>query len=61
MRNSSTPRRSPAEPVKGTTTGNGSPSNPPRPADIHRLACDLAAEWCCRHEEYLLNAFEVMP
>ncbi|HEX4140492.1 MAG TPA: hypothetical protein VHY09_09110 [Candidatus Methylacidiphilales bacterium] len=61
MRHTSHPRRSPQEPVKGTITGKGSPSNPPRPPDLNRLASDLAAEWCCRHDEYLLEAFEVTP
>jgi len=51
MRYFSPPRRSPKEPVKGTHAGKGSPSTPPRPPDLNRLAADLAAEWNCRHEE----------
>jgi hypothetical protein len=57
MRHTSAPRRSPQEPAKGTNAGKGSPSTPPRPPDLNRLAADLAAEWCCRHEEN--EVFEV--
>ena len=55
----SIPRRTPTEPVKGTTTGTGRPANPPRRPDLHRLASELAAEWCGRHEEHASEAFEV--
>jgi hypothetical protein len=57
----STPRRLPKEPDKGTTTGPGSPLNPPSPPEINRLASYLAAEWSCRHEECVPDTHEVTP
>ena len=51
MHHSSPSSRSPQQPVKRTHAGKGSPSTPPRPPDLIRLAADLAAEWNCRHEE----------
>jgi hypothetical protein len=58
MHHSVSPQRSPQQPVKGTRAGKGSPSTPPRPLDLKRLADYLAAEWNCRHEEN--EIFEVV-
>jgi len=57
MHHSPSPHRSPRQPVKRSHATKGSPSTPPRPPDINRLAADLAAEWNCRHEEN--EVFEV--
>ena len=61
MRNSSIPRRSPTEPIQGTTTGKGSPVHSPRWHDLNlnRLACDLAAEWGQPSDDYAQEITEV--
>jgi hypothetical protein len=55
------PRRSHREPEKGKTADPVWSAQPPRRADLNRLAAYLAAEWRCRHDDCAHEAFEVTP
>jgi hypothetical protein len=61
MLHSSNSRRAQKEPAKRKTVAKGRPEPTPHRPDLNRLAFDLAAEWCCRLEDYAQDPFEVTP